>query len=360
MMILTVIGARPQFIKAAMVSQALKKAGIEEVIIHTGQHFDTNMSQVFFDEMGIPAPLHTLDFGGLSHGAMTGRMLEALEGLMLELKPNCVLVYGDTNSTLAGALAANKLHIPLAHVEAGMRSYNKTMPEEVNRVMVDHLSQLLLVPHTAAAQNLEKESLTEGIHVVGDIMMDATLAFKDQVAAAKILSRLGISSEHYLLATLHRAENTDDPSRLQAWLRALEKISLIYPIIMAMHPRTRRRIAEYELSWNTTSIHLCDPLPYTESIALLSQATALLTDSGGMQKEAYYLQTPCLTLRPETEWSETVSVGWNQLIAEPEELTPESLRIFLAQERKKHPSFYGTGQTRTQIVDVLSTYLGKD
>ncbi len=350
--ILTVIGARPQFVKAAMVSSALKKANLTEILVHTGQHYDRTMSEIFFEELGLPLPHHNLRLGGGTQGAMTGRMLDALEGLMLQYQPDWVLVYGDTNSTLAAGLAAAKLHIPVAHVEAGMRSFNKAMPEEINRVLVDHLSTLLLVPSEKPVRLLEKEGLTTGVHIVGDIMMDATLQFRDHCNITPLLQRFQLRENQYGFLTLHRAENTNDPALLQRWLTALASVSEHYPLVFPMHPRTRKVIDEHGLKLDTRCIHVCEPMSYSETLALLRHAALLCTDSGGMQKEAYYLETPCLTLRKETEWVETLEQGWNQLVLSPEQLL-STLNSFISQHREPPLPVYGNGKTAEKIVALI-------
>ena len=320
--ILTVVGARPQFIKAAMVSRAIlqhNEAGkgpqITEEIIHTGQHYDENLSQVFFDQMKIPRPTANLQIGGGSHGDMTGRMLIRLEEEMLSRKPDRVLVYGDTNSTLAGALAATKLHIPVAHVEAGLRSFNMKMPEEVNRILTDRVSDLLLCPTASAIENLKKEGVTSGVHHVGDVMYDAAKVFGEIAKKqSDLLSRLSLTPKDFCLATVHRAENTDDRARLTGILQALSEISSRTPVILPLHPRTRKCIDEHNLSSVAEAITLIDPVSFLDMVQLEQNAKMILTDSGGVQKEAYFHSVPCITLRDETEWVETVEAGWNQVV----------------------------------------------
>lgn len=311
--VLTVIGARPQFIKAAPVSRALKSAGLDERIIHTGQHFDAGMSDVFFDELHIPKPSHHLGVSGGGHGDMTGRMMQALEPVFVQEKPDWALVYGDTNSTLAGALVAAKLHIPVAHVEAGLRSFNRRMPEEVNRILTDHVSALLLCPTQIAIDNLRNEGVTEGVHHVGDVMYDAVIESREfSKARPDILASLGIREGRYALATLHRAENTDRRDRLEAVLDFLRQRSAAgLTVLLPIHPRTRQKIAEFGLS--TAGITVCDPVGYLDMARLLSACVEVLTDSGGVQKEAYFHRKPCVTLRDETEWVETITHGWNRL-----------------------------------------------
>jgi UDP-GlcNAc3NAcA epimerase len=316
--VLTVVGARPQFIKAAPVSQAIRERS-HEVLVHTGQHFDASMSDVFFAELGLPRPDYHLGIGGMGHGAMTGAMLARLEEVMLAERPDWVLVYGDTNSTLAGALAAAKLHVPVAHVEAGLRSYNRRMPEELNRVLTDHLSTLLFTPTATAGRALAAEGLTRGVEQVGDVMYDAALRFRPMAEARESwLRELGLEAGKYLLVTLHRAENTDDRGRLGAILEALGQIA--EPILLPLHPRTRKQLAEFGLAL-PAQVRAIEPVGYLDMLLLESRARVVLTDSGGVQKEAAFLQVPCLTLRDETEWVETVESGWNTVVgADPQRI----------------------------------------
>ena len=311
--ILTVVGARPQFIKAAAVSRAIRETdGLSEVMIHTGQHFDADMSDVFFDELDISPPKHRLEIHGGGHGEMTGRMLAAIEPVLIAEKPECVVVYGDTNSTLAGALAAAKLHIPIAHVEAGLRSFNRRMPEEINRVLTDHLSALQLCPTTKAVENLASEGIRSGVHHVGDVMYDATVfAVKQAAGRSTIMSDMSLSIGGYAVATVHRAENTDDPSRLQEIIGFLQKEGRKHPVILPLHPRTRQAVARIGVSLD--GLKVIGPVGYLDMATLLNGASAVYTDSGGLQKEAYFHRVPCTTLRDETEWVETVTHGWNRL-----------------------------------------------
>jgi UDP-N-acetylglucosamine 2-epimerase len=314
MKVVSVVGARPQFVKCAPVSCELRKVA-QEVLVHTGQHYDDTMSGVFFRELGLPEPDYHLAVGSGLHGQQTGEMLKKLEEVFLKEEPNLVLVYGDTNSTLAGSLAAAKLHISVAHVEAGLRSYNRKMPEEINRVMTDHLSALLFCPTETAVVNLRGEGVTKGVHLVGDVMYDALL---DGVEIAKrtstILDRLGLEPHRFILVTVHRAENTDQPERLEGLVAALIGLARAgHTVVFPVHPRTQKQLGmhSYQLPKGVVQI---DPVPYLDMILLESMARVILTDSGGIQKEAYWLQTPCLTLRDETEWTETVQSGWNQLV----------------------------------------------
>ena len=315
MKILTIVGARPQFVKAAVVSKALAaRAGVQEILVHTGQHFDVSMSDVFFRELGIPAPAHHLGIGGLAHGAMTGRMLEALELVMQQEKPDRVLVYGDTNSTLAGALAAAKLKIAVAHVEAGLRSFNRAMPEEINRVVTDHLSSLLFAPTGQAMENLRREGIAAASIVrTGDVMYDAALAFGEIAGKhSRILEAHGLAPRSYFLATVHRAENTDDPVRLRALFQGLADVSARHPVVLPLHPRTRKLLAGLNLPV-PASLRMIEPVGFLDMLVLEKNALSIATDSGGVQKEAYFHRVPCVTLREETEWVELIEAGANRL-----------------------------------------------
>ncbi|MHB8055483.1 MAG: non-hydrolyzing UDP-N-acetylglucosamine 2-epimerase [Candidatus Aminicenantales bacterium] len=342
MKIATIVGARPQFIKAAPVSRAVRAAAaagadISEILIHTGQHYDDNMSAVFFEELDIPAPDYDLEIGSAAHGAQTGAMLAAIERILERERPDIVLIYGDTNSTLAGALAAAKRNIPIAHVEAGLRSYDRKMPEEINRVVADRLSTLLFCPSKVAAANLRKEGIRKGVHIVGDVMAEAiaeaACRAKEREARGGAdfgLARLGLKEGGFILATVHRAENTDDPIRLKHILDALEAFTREKTVVFPIHPRTKKMIAaagwkpqRAEKAGKTagTGIRFIDPVGHLEMARLESAAAMILTDSGGVQKEAYWLKVPCVTLRERTEWVETVSSGWNVLAgADPKKI----------------------------------------
>lgn len=322
--ILTVVGARPQFIKAAAVSRMIRKSSdFREVLVHTGQHFDDMMSDVFFRELDIPLPDEHFAIHGGGHGAMTGRMLEALETAMLKHRPDWVLVYGDTNSTLAGALAAAKLHIPLVHVEAGLRSFNRKMPEEVNRVLTDHVSKLLLSPTKVGVDNLAAEGISSGVHHVGDVMYDAMLHAQELARkSSRILDELGLEAGSYVLATVHRAENTDDPLRLAAIIAALKREAEGRVVVLPLHPRTRQAVVRHGL--DLAAVRVIDPVGHIDMARLLGGAALVMTDSGGVQKEAYFARCPCVTLREETEWVETIEHGWNRLWTTPQWRTPRS------------------------------------
>ncbi|ALS99054.1 non-hydrolyzing UDP-N-acetylglucosamine 2-epimerase [Lacimicrobium alkaliphilum] len=320
MKILTVIGARPQFVKASVVSRAIleltqdQPGQVTETILHTGQHFDSNMSQLFFDQLGIPTPKINLNIHSSSHGQMTGQMLIEIEKHLLQEKPDWVLVYGDTNSTLAGALAAAKLHIPIAHVEAGLRSFNKSMPEEINRVMTDHVASSLLCPTEAAMKNLEREALSNKSLLVGDVMYDAFLYAKKKSEQHSSVEIEGLDAG-FILATLHRAENTDSLERLKDILMGLNQINLKKRVLLPLHPRTKKQISHFGLEDLLKDILVSPPLGYIEMVQLLSLCECVITDSGGLQKEAYFAKKPCLTVRDETEWIETVDAGWNHLVS---------------------------------------------
>ena len=318
MHLIVVVGARPQFIKAAPVSRALaEQPGVSETMVHTGQHFDLDMSQSFFRELELPEPAHNLGIHSGGHGAMTGRMLQALEPILQAERPDAVLVYGDTNSTLAGALAAAKLNIPVAHVEAGLRSFNRRMPEEINRVLTDHVSTLLYCPTGAAVGNLAQEGITAGVAKVGDVMYDATLDAAARARASScILERLRLTDGAFALATVHRAENTDDPAVLSQILDYLRSRAGSEPMVLPLHPRTRSAVEGAALSLDGLTV--VPPCGYLDMHRLLQGATTVYTDSGGLQKEAYFHRTPCVTLRGETEWVETVACGWNRLWRGPD------------------------------------------
>lgn len=359
MKILTIIGARPQFIKAAAICHVVQRmAGIEEVLVHTGQHYDENMSDVFFAELKIPRPRHSLAIGSGSHGLQTGRMLERIEEVLLQEKPDVVLVYGDTNSTIAGALAACKLHIPIAHVEAGLRSFNRRMPEEVNRVLTDHVSTWLFAPTQAAVANLAREGIAgDKVMLVGDVMYDVAAEF-DDAGAQQLLTSLGVQAGHYVLATIHRAENTDSVARLRTIFSALTTVSASLPVVLPVHPRTRAAL-QREAIWKDCSqqLRLIDPVGYRDMVRLERNACVIATDSGGVQKEAFFHRVPCVTLRQETEWVELVELGWNRLVS-PDD--PDAIRAsVLAAMSEPHPAappdLYGGGQAASRIVHCLQS-----
>ena len=354
MKVATVVGARPQFIKAASVSRALEeRQGATEVIIHTGQHYDPSMSRVFFRELGIPEPSHHLDIGSGSHGAQTGRMLEAIEAVLVSEAPDLLLVYGDTNSTIAGALAAAKLHIPVAHVEAGLRSFNRSMPEEVNRILTDHASDLLFAPTEAAVRHLEHEGIeTSGIHLVGDVMYDAALHYARRAGDdSRILGDLRLEPASYVLATIHRAENTDVRTRLTAIFGGLARVAAEMPVVVPLHPRTRRALAQTRI--DTSHLTVTEPLGYLDMIELERNARLIATDSGGVQKEAYFHRVPCVTLRDETEWVELVEHGWNTLAPPTDAAAVSGAILRRLNVRGREIGLYGNGTAARAIVDIL-------
>lgn len=349
--ILTIIGARPQFIKASVVSKAIAAAeGLHEVIVHTGQHFDANMSDIFFDQLGIPRPDHLLDIHGGSHGEMTGRMLIEIERVLQQERPDRVLVYGDTNSTLAGALAAAKLHIPVAHVEAGLRSHNMQMPEEINRILTDQISDILFCPTDTAVRNLEHEGFAQKpikVLQVGDVMQDSALFFAKRATATAGLEQ----QSGFVLATLHRAENTDDPQRLGSIVAALNQVHAeIAPVILPLHPRTRAAIARAGFA---LKVQLIDPVRYLEMLWLLQQATLVLTDSGGVQKEAYFFGKPCVTMRDQTEWVELVEAGANELVGADAATIINAVQKNNDRTVQDQYQLYGGGNAAQRIVREL-------
>lgn len=354
MHILSVVGARPQFIKAAPVSRALATAGIRETHLHTGQHYDANMSDVFFSELGIPPPAYMLKIGGTSHGDMTGRMLQAIETILLADRPTVVVVFGDTNSTLAGALAAVKLGIPVAHVEAGLRSFNRRMPEEINRVVTDHVAEILFCPSEVSRLNLAAEGIVRNVRVIGDVMAEAAALAAELVMAdpSRYLPealRNGMP-KGYALLTLHRAENIDEPVRLAAIVKAINRIE--QPLMFPIHPRSEKALARHGLAVGN-HVTLLPPQPYLAMTALLHKAGCVVTDSGGLQKEAYWAKKPCLTLRAETEWVETVAEGWNTLVPEPAELP----RLVAAAQPQSHePLAYGDRHAAARIAEALANF----
>ena len=360
MKIVTIVGARPQFIKAAPVSRAIQKSNqgdariqIAEVMVHTGQHYDDNLSQVFFDELEIRKPDYNLGVGSGSHGKMTGVMLARIEEVLLEEKPDSVLVYGDTNSTLAGALAAAKLHIPVAHVEAGLRSFNRQMPEEINRVLTDHVSTLLFCPTDTAVINLKKEGVSEGVFKVGDVMYDSVI-YNIQLAEkrSQIIKKLKLEPKSYALATIHRAENTDSQDRLNSIFHAFERISSDeLPFIIPLHPRTRKKIETFNLSFN--SLQLIDPVSYLDMLLLEKQAKTILTDSGGVQKEAFWLGVPCVILRNETEWVELIDQGFNFVAGTNIEAIYNAFKKMINKKVVNDLHLYDKGDAGRKIIEVI-------
>ncbi|MBI5839206.1 MAG: UDP-N-acetylglucosamine 2-epimerase (non-hydrolyzing) [Chloroflexi bacterium] len=348
MKVVSIVGARPQFIKAAVLSEKLRQQG-QEILVHTGQHYDDNMSDVFFDELKIPQPDIHLGIGSGSHAEQTGRMLIEIESVLEREKPDWCVVFGDTNSTLAGALAAAKLHIRVAHVEAGLRSFNKAMPEEVNRVLCDHVSDALFCPTSNAAENLRNEGITQGIHVAGDIMGDMLKRSLERARKkSKILEQLDVQPKNYALATVHRAANTDNLDNLKTLLETFGKINRI--VILPLHPRTRGMIQRNGLTL-PESVRAIDPVGYFDMLQLEANADCILTDSGGMQKEAYWVGVRCITLREETEWVETVQAGWNRVVGTNPGLILDTVLNWLPQGERK--DIYGDGETAGRIAGIL-------
>ncbi len=352
----SIVGARPQFVKLAPVSEALRQQH-DELIIHTGQHYDYSMSEQFFDELAIPVPDYHLGIGSGTHGAQTARMLEAIEQVLMKERPDWVVVYGDTNSTLAGALAAAKLHIPIAHVEAGLRSFIRTMPEEINRVVTDHLSERLFCPTETARRHANNEGILQGVEVVGDVMYDILLQVlqvrpKIDGRAHSLLPKLGVTPQSYVLVTVHRAANTDDPATMRNIANALNKLEM--PIIFPVHPRTRACMEQYGITWEK-HISLVEPVGYIDMLTLEWGAYRILTDSGdsgGVQKEAFLLEVPCVTLREETEWSETVEAGWNVLVGSRWEAILEAVGLPRPNPSQQKP--FGVGDAAIRIARSLS------
>ena len=351
MKIVTVIGARPQFIKAAPLLNALEKldTACEHVLVHTGQHYDEAMYRQFFSELSIPKPNHDLEVGSGSHGRQTAAMMERLEPILEDVQPDWVVVYGDTNSTIAGSLVAAKLHQRVAHVEAGLRSFNRTMPEELNRVVTDHLSNVLLCPSETAVSNLAAEGITNGVHMIGDVMADALAMGLDRIGSdSEGLDRFGVAPGGYLLATIHRASNTDDPETLVRLVTALR--SLDEPVVFPVHPRTRSRLNELGVEQGGNLIEM-DPVGYLDMVRLEKDARMILTDSGGVQKEAYWQGVPCVTLREDTEWVETIENGWNTLVGTDVEAIRDAVCSFAPPAER--PELYGDGHASERCVEML-------
>lgn len=355
MKMITVVGARPQFIKAAALSRTLKQyPKIKELIIHTGQHFDVNMSEVFFEEMEIPNPNYQLAVSGGKHGEMTGQMLQQIESILITEKPDLVLVYGDTNSTLSGSLAASKLHIPIAHVEAGLRSFNMQMPEEINRILTDRLSKYLYSPTEHAVKNLEKEGFLHfGADIIrtGDIMYDAA-QYYSQKKYSRVSQVEKLKLNKYILCTIHRAENTDNPEQLENIFKALEEISTQTQIVFPIHPRTKKILQKSGLK--TRNIEIIDPVGYLDMLNLISHCDLIMTDSGGLQKEAYFFNKKCLTLRDQTEWLELVEVGQNTLVGTETDKIISAFKKTKNQDTNWKKNIYGDGHTSNQILDHLT------
>lgn len=354
MKIITVLGARPQFIKAAAVSNVLRLQH-DEIIIHTGQHYDENMSKIFFDELKIPVPDYNLSVGSGNHGKQTGQMLEKIEEIIIKEKPDGVLVYGDTNSTLAGALSASKLLVPVAHIEAGLRSFNKAMPEEQNRILTDHISSLLFTPTDTASRNLFREGIERNVYNTGDVMYDAILHFSNIAKDNnEILEKNTIKTGDYILVTIHRAENTDHIERLENIITALNECGK--KIVLPIHPRTKKFIENYGLSFSD-NVKLIDPVGYLDIIRLEKNCSKIVTDSGGVQKEAFFMDKPCITMRDETEWVETVENGWNTIVGADKTKILNAIQNFVPEFPKQN--FFGDGNASEKIVELLGKHLNK-
>lgn len=358
MKIITIIGARPQFVKAGVVSNALKSVNVSEVIVHTGQHYDLSMSDIFFKEMNIPSPAYNLGIHNLSHGAMTGRMIEKIEDILIREKPQLTLVYGDTNSTLAGALASVKLHIPIAHVEAGLRSFNTKMPEEINRILTDRISKFLFCPTEAAVQNLMNEGFGQmdcNIYNTGDVMYDTLLQHSNKaVATSTVINSLELSGKEFVLVTLHRAENTDQPDRLHSILEAFSEIAQDTTIVWPIHPRARKMLPA---GVHIKNLVMTDPVGYMDMLALLHHCRLVMTDSGGLQKEAYMMKKFCVTLRDQTEWVELLQTGTNIIAGSSRKKIVDSFRQFMSVTFPDHHHLYGDGNAAIQIAQHIKSGL---
>lgn len=363
MKIVTVIGARPQIIKAAALSRAIREhfsKEVQEVIVHTGQHYDENMSQVFFDELGIPQPDYNLGVGSASHGVQTARMIEGIESILLKEKPDCLVLYGDTNSTLAGAIAASKIHIPIVHIEAGLRSFNKSMPEEINRICCDHCSTLLFSPTATGYKNLVNENITAGIYHCGDVMYDNSKYFANIAdKKSQILDKEGLRGVDYVLCTIHRDSNTDQPERLNAIFKALLKISESKKIVLPLHPRTSKLLNTnlektlFDQITDNPNIKILPPASFLDMIVLERHAQMVITDSGGVQKEAFFFQKPCLILRTETEWKEIVECGAAVITDADEKKIVESFNYFVENPPHNYPDIFGDGNAAVFICKEM-------
>lgn len=358
--ILSIVGARPQFIKAAIVSNSLRENGFREILLHTGQHYDKNMDGLFFKELELPEPDYNLGVGSGTHAYQTGEMLKRIEDVLVKELPALVIVYGDTNSTLAGALAGVKLHVPVAHVEAGLRSFNRKMPEEINRIVADHVSDILFPPTKTAVKNLLEEGIPEEkIYRVGDVMYDASLYYGEKAEnESRILGELGVEPKRYILGTIHRAENTDDSERLKRIFEELIEVSLKIPVVVPLHPRTRKDLLKIGIFENVMKfVKISDPVGYLDMIMLEKNAKLIITDSGGVQKEAYFYEVPCITLRNETEWVELVELGWNKLVSPNREEFDLSSVLEVDLYPKQERYIFGRGNAGKLIADFLKVLL---
>ncbi len=357
MKIISIVGARPQFIKAAAVSREIhKRKNLHEIIIHTGQHYDHNMSDIFFSEMQISKPDYNLDINGISHGAMTGQMMEKIESILLKEKPEQVVVYGDTNSTLAGAIAAKKLHLNLCHVEAGLRSFNMNMPEEINRILTDRISDILFCPSTTAVNNLKKEGFEKidcKILNSGDVMFDSIIFYsKISQQKSNVIEKLKLNN--FILCTVHRAENTDDINRLSSILAALNKLNQTIKVVLPLHPRTKKIIKQNSIK---TEFLIIDPVGYFDMVELIRHSSLIMTDSGGLQKEAFFLKKHCVTLRDETEWTELIDMGYNVIVGADEQKIIEMAERMLVKKSDFSKNLYGSGNASKVIVDTICNNL---
>ncbi len=365
MKVISVVGARPQFVKAGVVSRELRKNNIREIFLHTGQHYDFEMSEIFFRELGLPEPDYYLGIGSGSHGEQTGKMLIEIEKVLFKEEPDLIIVYGDTNSTMAGALAAVKLHIPVAHVEAGLRSFNRKMPEEINRIVADHISELLFAPTDVAIKNLNREGITKGVYKVGDVMYDVALEVSKNVKVDKILEKFGLREKDFVLVTIHRAENTDiRESLVNIWKALLELAGRGIVLLFPVHPRTRKKLEEYGLIDNKLpeNLKLVKPVSYFEMVALEKTAKVIITDSGGVQKEGYFMGTPCVIPRNETEWVELVEIGWNRLAGvERERIVKEILFLWNNNpELITNDRLLGQGDASHKITALIIDFLNEN
>jgi len=358
MKIVSIVGARPQFIKASVVSNKLREKGINEILLHTGQHYDFNMSRVFFKELNLPMPDYYLGIGSGTHGEQTGKMLIEIEKVLMKEKPDIVLVYGDTNSTLAGALAVVKLHIPVAHVEAGLRSFNRTMPEEINRILTDHISNYLFAPTNNAVHNLKNEGVIENVYNVGDVMLDVALDVVKRVNIASVLNGYDLKLKDFILVTIHRAENTDNKDNLKnIWEALIELAKTGITIFFPVHPRTKKALTiNHFLDRNIpNNLIIFEPVSYFDMVALENAARVIITDSGGIQKEGYFFKTPCIIPRNETEWIELVEIGWNKVVGNNKEnIVKETINLYSkGLGNKQWVDFYGGGKASERITNIL-------
>jgi len=357
MKIITIVGARPQFVKAAALSREISKTnGIEEVLVHTGQHFDSNMSDIFFKELDIPLPDYNLEISGGTHAQMTSRMMGPIETVLLKEKPNFIIIYGDTNSTLAASLVAAKIHIPIIHIEAGLRSFNRKMPEEINRIIADRISSINFCPTDTALENLKNEGIRKNVFVVGDVMYDVSQYYKNiALSRSSVIDNLNMKNKDFALATCHRAENTDNPDSLKEILEAFSEINEIMPLIFSIHPRTKKLISRFNLTSFLKKFTVIDPLSFLDMVVLEQKASVILTDSGGVQKEAFFYRTPCITLRDETEWVETVELGWNQIVGANKSKICKAFRNREVHKKIKQTEPYGDGFSSERIIKIINT-----